>query len=208
MNYNRGQQQQQNQFQQQNMAANLGAHETMEIHEILVDAIDAINTFELYRPHVRDQRLRQILDTQVSHIAQDYNNLVNHLQRRGMSQAVPYRTTASAGNRIKYGLKNPAPDYPVTNIDQLNDQDVASCILGLSKGSAVLATTAALECADPTLRNLVANCVQSKINMAYETFQYMNERGWYQVPTMQDNTTRTIIDTYQPVDMFQGNQMF
>ena len=39
------------------MSANLGAHEVMELHEVLCDAINGINQFELYRPHIQDQQL-------------------------------------------------------------------------------------------------------------------------------------------------------
>ena len=31
------------------MSANLGAHEVMEIHEVLTGAVDTINQFQLYR---------------------------------------------------------------------------------------------------------------------------------------------------------------
>ena len=204
-NVNRGMQQQ----MQQQQAAAFGAHEVMEIHEVLTKTIDDINTAELLRPNVRDQRLRQVMDNQVNHLAQDYNNLVNYLHKRGMGQAVPYRTHTNA--RVKYGLRNPEQVSPNTSMDQLNDQDIASTILGCHKASAIMSTNAALECADLNLRNMVSNSAQSHINMAYETFQLMHERGWYQVPTMQDNTTRTIIDTYQPAEMYQGGpntQMF
>ena len=37
------------------MAAHLGAHETMEVHEVLTSAINGINHFQLYRSFVKDQ---------------------------------------------------------------------------------------------------------------------------------------------------------
>jgi spore coat protein CotF len=43
--------------------------------------------------------------------------------------------------------------------------------------------------------------IQGAVNcadQAYDVWQYMNSRGYYQVPTMQQNTTDTLINTYQP----------
>lgn len=178
--------------------ADWGAHEILMTHEVLTDCIDGINQFELYRPHVRDQRLLNILDNQINHSFNGYNKLVNYLHQRGASQAVPYRVPQS--RRPQYGLRNPSPETPNLDMDQMNDRDVASGMLGCAKASASLATIAALECSDATLRNMLTNCAVSNINMAYETFQYLNEKGYYQVPTMQNNTTQTIIDTYQPAN--------
>ena len=39
------------------MTAQFGAHEVMEVHEVLSSAINAINQCQLYRPHVQDQHL-------------------------------------------------------------------------------------------------------------------------------------------------------
>jgi spore coat protein CotF len=202
MNYNRNMQQQrqgQSQGQGQGQQANFGAHEVMEAHEVLTDTIDGINQIELYRPHVQDQRLAQILDNQLNALVQGYNNIVNYLSQSGNTQAIPYRS--SMNTRIKYGLRNPASDAPNTNWHQMNDQDVASGTLGCHKASAIVSTIAALECADQTLRNMLTTCAQNHTNMAFEVFQFMNERGYYQVPTMQQNTTQTMIDSYQPAAM-------
>lgn len=199
MQYNANRNMQQAQGQGQGQQARFGAHEIMEAHEVLTDTIDGINQIELYRPHVQDQRLAQILDRQMNAMIQGYNNLVNYLGETGRNQAIPYRP--SMNTRIKYGLRNPAPYSPNTNWNQMNDQDVASGTLGCHKASAIVATMGALECADPTLRNMLTTCAQNHINMAYEVFEFMNERGYYQVPTLQQNTTETMIDSYQPAAM-------
>ncbi len=186
----------------QNMAR-FGAHELLMTHEILSNDINCINHLEMLRPHVNDPELAQILDNQLNFKIQGYNNLVNFLHNSGGTQAVPYRSPKH-GN-VQYGLRNPSPDKPNTDPNQLNDQDISAAILGCAKTSAVWDTQATIECADPTLHEMMSNCVQSSINMVYETFQYMNRKGYYQVPTLQENTTQTIIDSYQPAQMAQMN---
>ncbi len=178
-----------------------GAHEMMQVHEVLTQTIDGINQFELYRPHIKDQQLMSILDKQLQHMSGSYDNMVNYLHNQGMSSAVPYRVKKSF--QPQYGLRQPAPQQPNTNINQMDDRDVASGMMCCSKAGAVKCTHAALECADPTLRSIVMNCAVSAVNQAYELFQYMNQKGMYQVPTLQQNTTGTMMNAYQSAGQMQ-----
>lgn len=177
------------------MHPQLGAHEIMEAHEVLTDTIDGINQFHLYRPHVRDQQLQQILEKQVNFMEQEYQNMVSMLsQHRGVS-AEPYQSRINAG--IKYGLRNPSPVAPHETAGQLTDRDVASGMLGCAKSTAVLRMSAGLECADPQIRRAIIQCAVSSAEMAYETFSFMNQRGMYQVPTMPMRTESNLMGTYQ-----------
>ncbi|WP_018130947.1 spore coat protein [Effusibacillus pohliae] len=181
------------------MAANLGAHEVMELHEVLTDAIDGINQFQLYRPHVQDPQLRQILDKQIQFMTQEYNSIVQALQQQGAGQAVPYRTPRQAN--VQYGLQNPATVTPNASANQMDDRDVASGMLGCHKASACTRMVAALEFANPQLRRMVQQSAVNCAEQAYEVWQYMNQKGYYQVPTMQQTTTNTMLHTYGAAPM-------
>ncbi len=176
-------------------SSQFGALEIMEAHEVITDHIDGINQFELYRPHVKDQTLMQVLDNQINHMYQSYQHMVNYLHNQGMGTAVPYR--APITSNIMYGLRQPLPVEPNTSFQEMDDRDVASGMLGCAKASALVCTNAALECANPNLRIMFTNCAISSINQAYELFLYMNQRGMYQVPTLAQQTTQTMINTYQ-----------
>ncbi|MBM7865472.1 spore coat protein [Heliobacterium gestii] len=183
-----------------------GAHEVLMVHEVLQDTIDGLNKFELYRSHVKDSQLARILDNQIQFMRTCYQNTVNYLHHKGQSSAVPYRIPRTSSPA--YGLRNPQPQEPNTSVNQMDDRDVASGMLGSAKWSAVLHTQAALECADPTLRAMMVSGAQSCINKAYELFQFMNQRGMYQVPTLADKTTNTFIHSYQsPQGMGMQMQM-
>ena len=172
-----------------------GAHELIEAHEVLTDHIDGINQVELYKPHVKDQQLGQILDNQLKHMYSSYQNLVNYLHKQGAGSAAPYRAPKAVN--VNYGLRQPSPVEPNVNENAMDDRDVASGMLGCAKASAVVCTTAALECADSNLRNIMTNCTVSSINQAYELFQYMNQKGMYQIPTLAAQTNQTMVNTYQ-----------
>ena len=185
------------------MAAQYGAHEVMELHEVLTDTIDGINQFELYRPYAKDPQLQTIIDRHIQFMVQEYNNLVSALNQQGIGMSgTGYRTPrTNAGMSPTYGLNNPAPQTPNTSPQEMNDQDVASGMLGCHKASAMMRMIAAQEIANPQLRRMVQQCAVNSSEMAYETFQYMNQKGYYQVPTMKEMTTNTVLNTYQPAQM-------
>lgn len=184
------------QGQGQGKAAQFGAHEVMEIHEVLTDTIDGINQFQLYRPHVRDQQLSQILERQLDFMQVEYNNLVSLLNQRGMGYAVPYRSPKNVSPQ--YGLKQPSPEVPNTSMNEMDDRDVASGMLGCAKASACMRMVASLECADSELRSAIVQGAVNCNEQAYETWSYMNQQGYYQVPTMKETTTNTMLNMYQP----------
>lgn len=175
--------------------AQFGALELMKVHEVLNLHINGINHFEIYRSYVKDPNLMQILDNQLNHMYSGYKNMVNYLHSKGIGQAVPYRAPKAAS--VKYGLRQPAPVQPNASMEEMDDSDVASAMMTCAKSSASICTTAALECADSNLRSMMMDCVVSSVNQAYETFQYMNQAGMYQVPTLAQQTTETMTNIYQ-----------
>ena len=186
--------------------ATLGAHETMEMHEVLSQTINCINTFQLFQNHVTDQGLQQILNRQLDFLTNEYNNMVNTLHTQGRGQAVPYHAQKSA--TPKYGLRQPAPTAPNASVNQFDDRDVASCMLSSAKCGATMRMHAALECSDPMLRSMLLQAAQNSAEMAYETWSFMNQKGYYQVPTMMEQTTQTMMNVYQPGNentILQGN---
>jgi spore coat protein CotF len=176
------------------MTAQYGAHEMMEVHEVLTDTINGINQFQLYTPHVTDPKLRTILDRQVQFMTQGYNSLLQVVNQNGMNQGQPYR--APLNGTPVYGLHNPTPESPNTSMNQMNDRDVASGMLGCHKSSAVMCMVAAQECADPGLRRMIQQSAINCSEQGYEVWQYMNQNGYYQVPTMKETTTNTVMNSY------------
>lgn len=187
------------------MAAGLGAHEVMETHEVLTNTIDSINHFQLLRQFVRDPQLRSILDNQLQFISQEYNNMVQTVGQQGMGQAIPYRGPKNI--RPTYGLDNPSALSPNMSPEQMDDRDVASAMLGCHKASASLKMHAALECADPQLRRTMQQGAVNCSEQAYEVWQYMNQNGFYQVPTMKEVTTNTMMNMYQQGSPDMGQTM-
>lgn len=181
------------------MAADYGAHEIMQLNEVLTDLVDAINQFELYRPYVTDQELSIMLDKQMGFMTMEYNDTVQALNQRGIPNPRPYKTNINS--TPQYGLDNPLTQSPNTSAQRMDNRDVASGMLGCLKSSAILKSMACLECADLSLRRMVQQGAINCSEMAYEVWQYMNQKGYYQVPTLKQMTTDTIISTHVPANM-------
>lgn len=184
------------------MTAQYGAHEMMEIHEILTTGIDGINNMQLYRPHAQDPQLQQMLDHQLQFMMNEYNTLVQMVQSQGAGQAVPYR--APKNFSPTYGLDHPAPQSPNTSLNQMDDRDVAFGLLCVHKTGAKRKMTGALECANPMLRSALQQGAINCSEQAYEVWQFMNQKGYYQVPTMKEITTNTVMNSYQAAGANNG----
>lgn len=70
------------------MNANLGAHEVMELHEILSETITSINTAQLYNEHCKDSQLKGLVNKQLDFMTNEYNNMVSSISQHGFQEAV------------------------------------------------------------------------------------------------------------------------
>lgn len=179
----------------------VGAHELIEVHEVLTSAINSINHFQMLKPYCQDQQLQNILQNQLNFMTNEYNSLVsvvNNKTTAGSIGTVRSNTGTNTNFSPTYGLRNPSQIQPNSSVNQMDDRDVASAILGCHKASATLKVHAALECADPQIRSTLIQGVKNCADQAYEVWQYMNSKGYYQVPTLKDMTTQTFSSVYQP----------
>jgi spore coat protein CotF len=177
-----------------------GAHETMEVHEILNEKINLINHFSLYAQQSQNQALRQMIERHMQSAIQAYDQLVayTHDYRAAERTMQAYGMPSVQPQQIEYGLHNPMPMMPQMQ-GQLTDMQIVSALLACHKNSAKNHMIAALECADPNIRQMLINGSLTCANQAYEVFFFMNQQGIYQVPTMQDHTAKTFLHSYQPM---------
>ncbi|MGZ4030714.1 MAG: spore coat protein [Tumebacillaceae bacterium] len=188
-----------NNYEQGVIHVPFGAHEAMEAHEILCEKVCMIEHFGMYARQCSDPTLRSMIERHRSHAIRSYNELVSytHDTRAVTPMEVQFSQVMSTNN-IQYGLHNPAPVAPNFGQEQLYDDQIARAVLGCHKNSAKNQMAASLECADPYVRQMLLNDANTCNYHAYETFEYMNSRGLYQVPTMRDHTAKTMLHAYQP----------
>ncbi|MBT2755692.1 spore coat protein [Mesobacillus foraminis] len=177
-----------------------GAHETMEVHEILTEKLNMISHFNLYASQTKNPELRKMITRHQQEEIKSYDAIVAYTHDYTQFTPVPPNTSVNQvmPDDIKYGLNNPSMLAPETNA-VLNDYEVASAMLIAHKNGAMNGVRASLEIADPNLRQMLVNGAFNCINQAYEVFLFMNQQGMYQIPQIKDHTAKTFLHSFQPV---------
>ncbi|MEF3305466.1 spore coat protein [Paenibacillus sp. GYB003] len=175
-----------------------GAHETMEVHELLNEKMNLINHFSFYAQQAQNPELRDMIDRHLQTAMQSYDQLVayTHDYNAATMRQAPAGMPAVQPQQVQYGLHQPAPQAPVHG--QFDDRQIALSMLSCHKNSAKNHMAGSLECADPNVRQMLVNGAVVCSNQAYEVFLLLNRMGAYQVPTMQDQTAKTFLHAYQP----------
>jgi len=183
---------------------NHGGHELFDVHEVLSCAISAMDQFMMYRQYAQDQELVRILDKQYQFMASQYNVTVACFN----SGQEPSEKTAVylIDNVLQpiYGMKPTQPSKPVQTLSEINDSKICNYMQGLIKSHASLLTISALETTNPVVRRVLASQVQNFIEMSYELFMYQNQRGYYQVPQLNQADMQQMLQGYAPAS---GAQM-
>lgn len=187
-----------------------GTHEAMEVHEVLSENTCMIDHYTMYLNQCQDPELRKILERQQRYMIDTYNTMINVMQGQGIDVSRAPRITmgsttrAAAENQPNFGIQQASPVMPNTEAKTLNDRAISMGALVFHKCGSIRSTSAALECANPNLRNLLASAARSCMEMSYEIFQYMNNKGWYPVPAMPESIMNQMQQTYQPAMTGQG----
>ncbi|WP_067847456.1 spore coat protein [Alicyclobacillus mali (ex Roth et al. 2021)] len=175
--------------------APFGAHEIIGMNEVLQATSANAEVLNFLAHHAQDPQVRQLLERQAQAMEQHYVEGVRVLQTNSPMGGQGYQT--SMHTQPKLGLRHPT--YPAPNLQAQAPSDRAICAvaLNLHKFGAMMCTMFALECASPQFRTFLMTSASLCDRMAYDLFAYMNQKGDYQVATLQKNTTQTMIDSYQ-----------
>lgn len=178
------------------LSMNHGAHEVMDVHEVLSAAIGGMNTFIFFRPHVQDQELLNILDRQYAFMLDEYN-ITAECFKTGQDPSHPTRSyKMQMGNDTNYGLTPSQPKKPMTSANEINDGIISGFLMNAHKMGATGKTTAALESTNPVVRRVLQDSIQNCIEMAYELSLYQNKKGYYQVPQLSPADMQTMLNMY------------
>lgn len=153
----------------------------------------------------QDTHLKDILFNQQSRMLDGYNFGVQLLQGGGI-QMNPHTLELRIYERPQTGLQQPAMPTPNPNASQLSDYSIATIALNMHKTGSAISMLWACECVDLQIRQFHATSANICQEMAWELFQYMNNKGYYQAPQLADHTMRTMIQGIQPSQQQQGYQ--
>ncbi|WP_312853836.1 spore coat protein [Thermoactinomyces mirandus] len=177
---------------------NHGAHEVLDVHELLSAAQNAMNQYRVLEQQCTCQELRDIIHRQYRFMAQEYNTLLECLTT-GKDPSMPTaQYKMQQGNNVEYGLKPGQPKKPIQSPAEFNNEHISAQMMTLMKTSAADKARAACEVTNPVVRRVIADSVPNCCEMAYEIFLYQNKKGYYQVPQFPANVMQTMIASYAP----------
>lgn len=184
----------------QPMSMNHGAHEIMDVHEVLSAAIGALNQCVLMRDQIQDPELLGILDRQYAFMLDEYNT-TREAYQTGQDPKHPTKTyNMQISNDVNYGLTAGEPKKPIQSANEVNDAILAGSLLAMHKTGAAGKTQAALESTNPVVRRVLQDSVPNCIEMAYEVSLFLNKRGIYQVPQLSQNDMNIMLNMYGPAE--------
>ncbi|RBP96322.1 spore coat protein CotF [Cytobacillus firmus] len=184
---------------------NHGAHEVLDVHEVLSGTVGTLNTYSLLRQHVQDQELASIMDRQYQFVQEEYNTTLECFQT-GKDPSIPTQSyKMNQDNDFIYGLKPSQPKKPIQSVTEMNEETVSGCLLGALKSAASMKTMAALETTNPVVRRVLADSVPNCIEMAYELSIYQNKHHYYQVPQFAQQDMQQMLNAYAPAQGHMQN---
>ncbi|KUO95619.1 hypothetical protein ATW55_06470 [Ferroacidibacillus organovorans] len=181
-----------------------GAHELIGLNEALMAKSANIELLSFLGQHVQDQRLRNMLDQHAESIHHHYMQGVQLLQ--GQAQGAYGKPSLAESNvnfygQPKLGLRNPNMPMPRLNAQAPSERSICTTALSLYKFGAIGWTTFGLECTNPQLREWFMSGTAMSDKMAYEMWSFMNQKGYYQVVTLPNETIHAMTQAYTPSQM-------
>lgn len=180
---------------------NHGAHELLDVHEVLGATIIALDSYLMFDQHAKDPVLKDILHRQRQFIMSQYNTTVDCFRTgKDPSQATTsYKMTQA--NDVVYGLTPAQPKHPAMSVSEISDECISSHMLTSMKTIAGAMAKAAGEVNNPVVRRVLQDSIPNYLEMAYEIFLYQNKNRYYQVPQFNQQDALTMINSYAPASM-------
>ncbi|MFB6469285.1 spore coat protein [Cytobacillus sp. Hz8] len=187
----------------ENISPNLnhGAHEILDIHEVLGGTIIALDSYLMFDQHAKDPVLKDMIQRQRQFITNQYNTLVESF-KTGKDPSQPTTSYKMAqSNDVIYGLTPSQPKHPATSVSEISDECISSHMLTSMKTIAGDMAKVAGEVNNPVARRVLQDSIPNYLEMAYEIFLYQNKNRYYQVPQFDQQDAVAMVNTYAQATM-------
>lgn len=178
---------------------NHGGHEVFDMHEILMNSVNAMDQYMMFQQFVKDPELMDILNRQHQFMLSQYNIMVECFRTGSKPSQVTSVYMMRQNNNVGFGLRPAQPKKPVHHLSELTDQCISGMMLGLMKANSGQLTFASLECTNPVVRRVLADSIPNYVEMAYELFLYQNKHQYYQVPQLSQSDMQQMLNGFAPV---------
>lgn len=158
----------------------LSCGELHNLTELILSCVNSITNMALYKNAVTDSELKAIIENHFPVHVQDYNMKVKFVKE---ATAPTEKLNVPQLKKILQDFtKAPVAIIPVTprtDIQQLNDREIATGYLLTLKRAGREYAWSAMEASNPELREFLKDAFTMSCNHAYEVYQWMVKNGFY-----------------------------
>lgn len=179
----------------------LASHEVYELHELTISCVNSITSMAMFINAAKDQELKAMIQKHLPAHIQDYNIKVEYLSNMaGPTQKLKVPTLNKS---LQDYTKSPTSNFPSitprTDLQQMNDREIATAYLLTLKRAGREYAWSAMEASNPGLRDFLKDAFTMSCNHAYDVWQYMVRKGYYPLEPASTETLDTFSTIYKEV---------
>lgn len=179
----------------------LAAHEAHDLHELTLGCVNSITSMALFLNQVKDPELKSLIQKHFPYHIKDYNTKVEYLSRTdGAKTGLPVPEITYIIQNYTESQTNAQPVKPRTDLQQLDDREIATSYLLTLKRAGREYAWAAMEASNPEIRVFLEDAFRMSSRHAYDIWQWMVKKGYYPLEAAPANTLGTLASMYKTVD--------
>ena len=175
----------------------LSPHELYDLNELTMSCVNSITNMGLFMDMAQDPELKTMLKNHFPAHIQDYNIKVEYLKNaNGSTQKL---NVTQMNKTYQNANAQTIPVTPRTNLQSLNDREIATAYLLTLKRAGREYAWAAMEISHPQIREFLKDAFTMSCNHAYEVWQWMAKKGYYPQETPSESSQSIIGTMYNEV---------
>lgn len=154
----------------------------------------------LFMNQVKDSQLKSLIQKHFPYHVKDYNTKVEYLSRtNGAKTGLSVPEIANIIENFTQAQTNAKPITPRTDVQQLDDREIAAAYLLTLKRAGREYAWAAMEASNPELRTFLEDAFRMCSRHAYDIWQWMVTKGYYPLEAAPAEALGTMASMYKTV---------
>jgi spore coat protein CotF len=178
----------------------LAAHEAHDLNELTMSCVNSITSMALFINQAKDPQLKSLIQKHFPYHVKDYNTKVEYLSRsQGAKTGLPIPDITNIIDNYTQSNTNVKAVTPRTNVQQLDDREIATSYLLTLKRAGREYAWAAMEASNPEIRTFLEDAFKMSSHHAYDVWEWMVSKGYYPLEAAPAETLGTLASMYHTV---------
>lgn len=185
----------------------LASHEIHDLNELTLSCVNSITNMAFFINHVKDAELKALLEKHFPYHIKDYNTKVEYLSRQsGAITGLPIPEISHIIDNYTQAATNTKAVTPRTNIQELDDREIATAYLLTLKRAGREYAWSAMETSNPEMRIFLEDAFKMSSHHAYDVWQWMVKKAYYPLEAASAQTLGNMASIYKAVDQTSALQ--